>query len=79
MQLDADGRTHCALSVILSAGTATIAIYGRIGSGDTRVKLKEVTASEGLMIASFPQMQVEVTGATTATVRVTIDGVLRVV
>lgn len=69
-------RTHVAASLQITAGTATVVLEGRNGPGDSPVSLKSLTATEGIMAASFPQMRVVVSGASGATIRVSVDSTL---
>lgn len=77
--LPARGLTHVPVSIQLASGTATITIEGRISEGDAPVSLVQVSASEGAMVAAFPQMRVVVSGAASGDVRVTLGAVAKAV
>lgn len=73
-RVNRDGRTHRAVTVEISAGTAEVNIRGRNDQGNG-VVIKNVTQTEGVEAAHFPMMGVEVVSAAGARIKVTIDGV----
>ncbi len=74
-----DGRTHAPVSVQITVGTATVELEGRINSDDDAAILLKgtMTATEGLLVAIFPQMRARLSAATGATVRVSIGAQVR--
>ena len=75
MALKTDGREHRAVAITIT-GTATVTLVGRIDRAEAGLTIKQVTASELIQIASVPELQVRVTGASAATVTVSVDGAL---
>lgn len=68
-----DRRTHGAFQAVLTAGTGTINIEGRVNSAQPWVILASFTATGADLVALLPEMRATLVGGAGATGRVVAD------
>jgi hypothetical protein len=74
--LPSEDRAQLPAQINVEAGTATVAIQGRVSDDDPPITLLTGSATAGALIPAFPQMRAIVTGPAGATVSARVGAVL---